>query len=76
MIASASKKNDEHDIIFFAPVTVAVAVAEEGVIHPCRCLLTSTPSHRKRDGFFSGWTYLPRQNPGRISKKKLGTLPS
>ncbi len=23
-----------------------------------------------------GWSYLPRQNPGRISKKKLGTLPS
>jgi hypothetical protein len=27
--------------------------------------------------YFPGWTYLPRQNPSRISKKrKLGTLPS
>jgi hypothetical protein len=25
---------------------------------------------------FPGWTYLHRQNLGRILKKKLGTLPS
>jgi hypothetical protein len=25
---------------------------------------------------FPGWSYLPGQNPGRISKIKLGTLPS
>jgi hypothetical protein len=28
------------------------------------------------NGYFSGQSYLTRQNPGGISKKKLGTLPS
>jgi hypothetical protein len=43
VIASTSKKNDDHNIVFFAPVAVAIAATDEGVIHPCRCPLTSTP---------------------------------
>jgi hypothetical protein len=50
MIASASRNNDGHNVIFFAPLTVAVTAADEGVTHPCRCLLTSTPSCRRRGG--------------------------
>ncbi len=50
VIASTSKKNDEHDVVFFAPVAVAVAAADEGVIHWCRCPLTSTQSRRRRGG--------------------------
>ncbi len=48
MIASTSKKNDDHKVVFFAQVAVAVAAADEGVIHPRRCPLTSTPLLRRR----------------------------
>ncbi len=50
MIASASKNNDNHNVIFFAPVAVAVAAADEGVIRPQRCPLTLMPTHGRR-----GW---------------------
>ncbi len=48
VIASTIKKNDDHDVIFFVPVVVAIAAVDEGVIHPCRYLLTSMPSRRRR----------------------------
>ncbi len=48
LIASASKYNDNHNIVFFAPVAVAVTAADEGVVCPRRCPLTLTPSHRRR----------------------------
>ncbi len=50
MIASTSKKNDDHDVVFFVPFMVTVAAADKGVIDPCRCLLTSMPLHRRRGG--------------------------
>jgi hypothetical protein len=50
VIASESKNNDNHNVIFFAPVAVAVTVADEGVIRPCRCPLTSMPLCRRRGG--------------------------
>ncbi len=50
MIASASKNNDDHNVIFFALAAVAVTAADEGVIHLPRCPLTSTPLHRRRGG--------------------------
>ncbi len=50
VIASTSKKNDDHNVVFFVPVAVAIAVADKGVIHPCRCPVTLTPSCRRRGG--------------------------
>ncbi len=50
VIASTSKKHDNHDVVFFVPVAVAITAADEGVIHPCRCPMTSTPSCRRRGG--------------------------
>jgi hypothetical protein len=50
MIASTSKNNDDHDVGIFAPVVVAVAAADKGVICLHRCLLTLTPLHRRRGG--------------------------
>jgi hypothetical protein len=50
VITSASKNNDNHDLVFFAPVLVTIAAVDKGVIRPRRCLLTSTPSHRRRGG--------------------------
>ncbi len=50
MISSASKNNDNHDNVFFAPVAVAIAAVHNGVIRPCRCLLTSMPLQRRRGG--------------------------
>jgi hypothetical protein len=50
VIASTSKNNDDHDVVCFAPVTVAIAAADKGVICPCRCPLTLTLLHRRRSG--------------------------
>ncbi len=50
VIARASKNNDNHNVVFVAAVVVAVPAADEGVIRPCRCPLTTTPLHRKRSG--------------------------
>jgi hypothetical protein len=50
VIARTRKKNDDHDIIFFAPVAVAIAAVDKGVIHPRRCPLTSMPLRRRRGG--------------------------
>jgi hypothetical protein len=50
MIASRSKKSDDQDVVFFVPFVVAVVAADKGVIHPCNCLLTLTPSRRRRGG--------------------------
>ncbi len=47
VIASVSKNNDNHDVIFFAPVMIAILVAEEGVICRHRCPLTLTPSCKR-----------------------------
>jgi hypothetical protein len=49
-IAKTSKKNDGHDVLFFAPVAVDVTAADKGVIHPRRCLLTLMPLRRRRGG--------------------------
>ncbi len=50
VITSTSKKNDNHNVVFFALIAVAVAVVDEGVIHPRRCLQTSTLLCRRRGG--------------------------
>jgi hypothetical protein len=50
VIASMSKNDDNHNVVFFAPVMVAVAAADEGVICPHSCLLTSTLLPRRRGG--------------------------
>jgi hypothetical protein len=43
-----SKKNDDHNVVFFVPVAVPIVAVDKGVIHPRRCLLTSTLSCRRR----------------------------
>jgi hypothetical protein len=48
VIASVSKKNDNHNVVFLTPVTIAVMTVGEGVICPHRCPLTLTPLHRRR----------------------------
>jgi hypothetical protein len=50
VIARTSKKNNDHDIVFFAPVAVAIVEVDKGVTHPHRCLLTLTPLRRRRGG--------------------------
>jgi hypothetical protein len=50
VIASASKNNEDCDIVFFVPVTVAIVGVDKGVIRPRRCLPKSMPLHRRRGG--------------------------
>jgi hypothetical protein len=50
MIASSSKNNDKHNIVFFALDTVAILEADKGVSCLHRCPLTLMPSRRRRGG--------------------------
>jgi hypothetical protein len=68
VIACMSKKNDYHDAVIFAPVMVAVAATNKGVIHPRRHPLTLTPSCRRRGRAFA-------VNPA-ASTTTLSTSPS
>jgi hypothetical protein len=44
LIASASKIHNDHNVVFFVPVTVIVEVADDSGTHPRRHLLRSMPS--------------------------------
>jgi hypothetical protein len=50
MIASVRKNNDDHDVVYFAPVAVAITAADEGAIRLRRCSLTLTLSRRRKGG--------------------------
>jgi hypothetical protein len=74
VIANVSRNNDDHDVIFFVPVVVAVLAMDKDVICPQRYPLTSTPLRRRRGGDSLSSKLRSNGNNGSHSKDNEDTV--